>query len=211
MQVRFMNKKHRMIATGFLCFCLLFMAANNAVMAQDDYWGDLVVGDKMIWDVSGILNGVQIDAELEIRVLELTGKTMRVNMTARGLAFGFYNFEEEENKLMFEDEIAPWILPASKLENAGSDEYNWKGETYEAVYGYSSDSDGHVEIYVSKNTGILFELDYESTSNDVDATAKLDWTNATLKTKGCLGTILIALFTVAGLVSYSTIKLKKKE
>ena len=206
-----MNKKHRIIAAGFLCFCLLFMAANTAVMAQDDYWGDLVVGDKMIWDVSGIIGGVQIDAELDIRVLEIEGKTIRVNMTATGLAFGFYNFEEEDNRLVFEDEIAPWILPASKLENAGSDDYNWKGETYDAVYWYNSDSDGHVEVWVSKNTGVLFELDYESTSNDVDATAKLDWTNATLKTAGCLGTILIALFTVAGLVSYSAIKLKKKE
>jgi hypothetical protein len=186
------------------------MAANTAVMAQDDYWGDLVVGDKMIWEVSGIIGGVQIDAELDIRVLAIEGKTIRVNMTATGLAFGFYNFEEEDNRLVFEDEIAPWILPASKLENAGSDEYNWKGETYEAVYGYSSDSDGSVEIWVSKNTGVLFSLDYESTSNDVDATAKLDWTNATLKTSGCLGTILIALFTVAGLVSFSAIKLKKK-
>ena len=64
---------------------------------------------------------------------------------------------------------------------------------------------------MSKNTGILFELDYESISNNVDATAKLDWTNATLKTSGCLGTILIALFTVAGLVSYSSIKLKKEK
>jgi hypothetical protein len=206
-----MNKKHRLIAAGFLCFCLLFMAANTAVMAQDDYWGDLVVGDKMIWDVSGIINGVQIDADLEVRVLEIEGKTIRVNMTATGLAFGFYNFEEEDNRLVFEDEIAPWILPASKLENAGTDEYNWKGETYEAVYGYNSDSDGHVEIYVSKNTGILFELDYESTSNNVDATAKLDWTNATLKTKGCLGTVLIALFTVVGLVSYTAIKIKSKK
>jgi len=205
-----MNKKHRMIATGILCFCLLFVSVNSVVMAQDDYWGDLVVGDKMIWDVSGIIGGVQIDAELDIRVLAIEGKTIRVNMTATGLAFGFYNFEEEDNRLVFEDEIAPWILPASKLENAGSDEYNWKGETYEAVYGYNSDSDGSVEIWVSKNTGVLFELDYESTSNDIDATAKLDWTNATLKTKGCLGTILIALFTVAGLVSYSAIKLKKK-
>jgi len=205
-----MNKKHRVFAAGFLCFCLLFMAANTAVIAQDEYWGDLVVGDKMIWDVSGIIGGVQIDADLEIRVLEITGKTIRVNMTATGLAGGFYNFEEEDSKLVFEDEIAPWILPASKLENAGSDDYNWKGEEYEAVYWYNSDSDGSVEVWVSKNTGVLFELDYESSSNDVDATAKLDWTNATLKTSGCLGTILIALFTVAGLVSYSTIKLKKK-
>ncbi len=206
-----MNKKHRMIATGFLCFCLLFMAANTAVMAQDDYWGDLVVGDKMIWEVSGILNGVQVDADLDIRVLEITGKTLRCNMTATGIAGGFYGFTAEENKLVYEDEIAPWILPASKLDNVPSDDYNWKGEEYEAVYYYNSDSDGSVEVWVSKNTGVLFELDYESTSNNVDATAKLDWTNASLKTSGCLGTILIALFTVAALVSYSTIKLKKKK
>jgi hypothetical protein len=207
----YMNKKHRMFAAGLLCFCLLFMVANTAVMAQDDYWGDLVVGDKMIWDVSGIINGVQIDAELEIRVLEIEGKTIRVNMTATGLAAGFYNFEEEDNRLVFEDEISPWILPASRIQSAGSDEYNWKGESYEAIYWYNSDSDGSVEVWVSKNTGVLFELDYVSNSNDVDASAKLDWTNASLKTSGCLGTILIALFTVTGLVSFSTIKLKKKK
>ncbi|WP_287586304.1 hypothetical protein [Candidatus Borrarchaeum sp.] len=206
-----MNKKHRMIATGFLCFCLLFMAANTAVMAQDDYWGDLVVGDKMIWEVSGILNGVQVDADLEIRVLEITGKLLTINMSTSGLAGGFYGFSEEEHKIVYEDEISPWILPASKLKGQGTTDYEWKGNTYEAVYGYSSDSNGHVEVWVEKSCGILFELDFESNSDNIDATARLDYTNATLKTKGCLGTIFIALFTVAGLVSYSTIKLKKKE
>ena len=201
-----------MIATGILCFCLLLVAANTTVMAQDDdYWGDLTVGDKIQWEVSGILSGIQVDADLEIRVLEITGKILRVNMSVNGLAGGFYGFSEEESKLVYEDEISPWILPASKIQSVGGKDYEWKGTTYDAVYYYNSDSDGHVEIWVDKGTGILFELDFESASNDVDATAKLEWTNATLKTKGCLGTIFIALFTVTGLISYSTLKMIKKK
>jgi hypothetical protein len=207
-----MNKKHRMFVTGILCFFLLLTVANATVMAQDDdYWGDLVVGDKMIWEVSGILNDVQVDADLEIRVLEITGKMLTVNMSVSGLAGGFYGFSEEEHKIVYEDESSPWILPASKLKGQGTTDYEWKGNTYEAIYGYSSDSNGHVEVWIEKSCGILFELDFESNSDNIDATARLDWTNATLKTKGCLGTVFIALFTVAGLVSYSAIKLKKKK
>ncbi|MFX1520950.1 MAG: hypothetical protein ACFFCD_13615 [Promethearchaeota archaeon] len=207
-----MKKKYRMMATGILCFCLLLLAANSTVIAQDDdYWGDLAVGDKIQWEVSGILNGVQVDADLEVRILEITGKILRVNMTISGLAGGFYGFTEEESKLVYEDDISPWILPASKIHNVGGKDYEWQGNTYDAVYYYNSDSDGHVEIWVDKGTGIMFALDYESNSNNVDATAKLQWTNASLKTKGCLGTIFIALFTVVSLVSYSAIKIKKKK
>jgi hypothetical protein len=206
-----MRKKYRMIATGILCFCLLLVAANSIVVAQDDYWGDLAVGDKIQWRVTGILNGVQVDANLEIRVLDIIGKTLRVNTSVSGLAGGFYGFTQEESKLVYEDEISPWILPASKIQNVGGKNYEWKGTTYDAIYYYNSDSDGSVEIWVSKNTGILFSLDYKSTSNNIDATAKLSWTNASLKTKSCLGTIFIALFTVVGLASYSAMKVIKRK
>ncbi|MFX1301342.1 MAG: hypothetical protein ACFFDE_10455 [Promethearchaeota archaeon] len=190
---------------GLLVVCLVCLIASTSItttLAAEPSWGTLSIGNEIEWESNSYGN-------VEMEVLDVEGKTITLEVTVSG------NTETEildadasitELNLAY---VSPWLLPRSYLEedlSLSTQTYVFDGVSYNAYYSESSRS------YRDVNTGILFE----SRSSDGTITNKLVSTDAymavaTVSVGVCLGTLLIALVSVTALVSYSMIRLRKKD
>jgi hypothetical protein len=180
--------------------CLIASASTTTVTAAPN-WGTLSIGNEIQWQSNSY-------GTVEMDVINVEGKTITLEVTVSG------NTETEildadasitELNLAY---VSPWLLSKSYLEedlSLPTQNYEFEGVSYTAYYSESSRS------YRDSNTGILFE----SRSSDGTITNRLVSTDAYLAVStisvGCLGTLFIALVSVTALVSFSLIRLRKKE
>jgi hypothetical protein len=190
---------------GLLVVCLVCLIASTSsttTVTATPNWGTLSIGNEIQWQSNSY-------GTIKMKVINVEGKTITLEVTVSG------NTETEildadasitELNLAY---VSPWLLPKSYLEedlSLTTQNYEFEGVSYTAYYSESSRS------YRDTNTGILFE----SRSPDGTITDRLVSTDAymavsTVSVGVCLGTLLIPLVSVTALVSYSLIRLRKKD
>jgi len=199
-----MGNSFRKVLMGLLVVYLAFLIASTSstTLAAEPNWGTLSIGNEIEWESNSY-------GTVEMKVLNVEGKTITLDITVSG------NTETEildANASISELNLAyvsPWLLPKSYLEEdlqLPIQNYEFEGVSYNAYYSESSRS------YRDVNTGILFE----SRSSDGTITNRLVSTDAymavsTISVGACLGTLFITLVSVTAFVSYSLIRLRKKE
>lgn len=179
--------------------CLIVSTSTTTVTATVP-WGTLSIGNDIEWESNNY-------GTVEMEVINVEGKTITLEVTVSG---------NTETQILDADasitelelaHVAPWLLPISYLEelNLPTEPYVFEGVSYTAYYSESSRS------YRDVNTGILFE----TKASDGTITDRLVSSDAYMAVSTvrpvCLGTLFIVLVSVTALVSYSLIRLRKKE
>lgn len=186
--------------------CLIVSTATTTVTAADS-WGTLKAGDEMQWQSD-------YEGTVKIKILSVDGVAMSIELTKGGSKETItVNADVDDSN---RNKIRPWLSPLVTL-TGQTQSYEWEGTTYQADYIKSTSGSGRVsEFWKDKNTGILFEWRATSTDGEVTVKEILTSTTADLAESGsgggggCLGTILIALFSVTTMVSYGLIRFRKK-
>ena len=194
---------YRKVLMGLLVVCLVCLIASTSTttVTAASNWGTLSIGNEIQWQSNNY-------GTVKMKVLNVEGKTITLEVTVS---------DNPETEILDADAsitelnfayVSPWLLPKSYLEedlSLRTENYEFEGVSYNAYYSESSRS------YRDFNTGILFE----SKSSDGTITNRLVSTDAYLAVStisvGCLGTLFITLVSVTALVSYSLIRLRKKE
>jgi len=194
-----------------LMICLLASTATTTVAAGE--WGNLAVGDTMEWDTDATAVTDEGTWTLEftttMEILEINDGTVKAKMA---ISFGGSSFTSTET----DDDFRPFVYSQSQLEGASTQNYDFDGTNYEAAYiEYEETEDGTtwtMEVWIDSGTGVLFEAVGDSDAGD-SLEVLLVSTTADLTEAGgvCLGTLLIALVSVATLVSYSLVRYQKKK
>lgn len=179
--------------------CLIISTSTVTVNAAS-YWGTLKAGDEMRWDSSE-------KGTYTIKIIEIDGKLITAERNGKISQFDPEGFDGPEA-------LYPWIYPAENLGGSTQD-YEFEGTSYRAYYS-KTESD---EVWRDVDTGILFEWRTLEADDTFSVYIKLTYSTADMAvstgsygsgTGGCLGTILITLFSVTTMVSYSVWWKKKK-
>lgn len=205
------NRKYLIGVISVLMVCLLASTATTTVAAGE--WGNLAVGDTMQWDTDATAvmdEGTwTLEFTTQMEILEINDGTVKAKMS---ISFGGSSFTSTET----DDDFRPFLYSQSQLEGASTENYNFDGTNYDAAnIEYEETEDGttyNMEVWVDTGTGVLFEAAGESDAGDL-LEIMLVSTTADLTESGgvCLGTLLIALVSVATMVSYSLVRYQKKK
>ncbi len=199
-----MGNTFRKVLMGLLVVCLVCLIASTSTttVTAASNWGTLSIGNEIQWQSNNY-------GTVKMKVLNVEGKTITLEVTVSGnTETEILDADASITELNFAY-VSPWLLPKSYLEedlSLRTENYEFEGVSYNAYYSESSRS------YRDVNTGILFE----SRSSDGTITNRLVSTDAymavsNISVGACLGTLFITLVSVTALVSYSLIRLRKKE
>ena len=191
--------------------CLVFSTSVTTTVAALENWGTLKAGDKMQWqsEMYGIVT---------MEILSVEGKTISLELTEGG---------STHNRTIHADEslsdanmwgVYPWLLCLEKTDQFDfkTKTYEFENTTYQAYYSKTENpyTGRFWEDWRDTNTGLLFEDRTTEADGTVTIDAKLISCTADLAEAtggGCLGTILIAMFSVSAVVSYSLVRYRKKK
>ncbi|WP_287586508.1 hypothetical protein [Candidatus Borrarchaeum sp.] len=197
-----MEKTFRRVLMGLLVVCLAcLIASTSTIVIAEPNWGTLSIGNEIQWQSNSY-------GTIKMKVINVEGKTITLEVTVSGNTHTEILDADASITELNLAYVSPWLLPKSYLEedlSLTTQNYEFEGVSYTAYYSESSRS------YRDTNTGILFE----SRSPDGTITDRLVSTDAYMAVStvsiGCLGTLFIPLVSVTALVSYSLIRLRKKE
>jgi hypothetical protein len=188
---------------GFLVVCLVCLIASTSTttVTAAEPWGTVSIGNEMQWQSNSY-------GTVDMKVIDVDGKMITLEVTVSGNTETEIVDADASISDLNNAHVSPWLLPISHLEEDSSlitQDYEFEGVSYAAYYSESSRS------YRDVNTGILFEL----RSSDGTVTDRLVSSDAYMAVSTirpvCLGTLFIVFVSVTALVSYSLIRLRKKD
>lgn len=197
-----MGNAFRKVLVGLLTVimvCLIVTTSATTVTAAEP-WGTLSIGNNIEWESNNF-------GTVEMEVINVEGKTITLEVTVSSNTETEILDANASITILEAAHVAPWLLPQSYLEdlNLPTEPYVFEGVSYGAYYCESCRS------YRDVNTGILFE----SRASDGTITDRLVSSDAYMAVSTvrplCLGTLFIVLVSVTALVSYSLIRLRKKD
>ena len=208
-----MGRNSKILISVISVFMIWLLASTATTTVAAGEWGNLAVGDRMEWDTDATAvmdEGTwTLEFTTQMEILEINDGTVKAKMS---ISFGGSSFTSTET----DDDFRPFLYSQSQLEGASTENYNFDGTNYDAAnIEYEETEDGTtwtMEVWVDTGTGVLFEAVGDSDAGD-SLEVMLVSTTADLTEAGgvCLGTILIALISVATMVSYSLVRYQKKK
>lgn len=192
----------------------LMVSTSTTTVTAADGWGTLKTGDEMQWQSLKF-------GTVKIKILNVEGATISLELNEGGSTETLTIEATDSISGSKMQAIAPNLIAVEQEGDYSftTKTYDFEGTTYQAFYSKTEYYDGAFsEWWYDTNTGILFELRRTEADDSVIAKEKLTSTTADLAEAagggvggGCLGTILIAMFSVTTAVSYSLVRYRKKK